>query len=79
MPGRCIFGITACARALPDADALRDDMLGAFAELVAVHGLTEDVAPELLSDGDDALQQIEPPKQVDATVAVNNATQNQAA
>jgi diacylglycerol O-acyltransferase / wax synthase len=27
------FGVTACAKALPDADALRDDMLAAYAEL----------------------------------------------
>jgi hypothetical protein len=27
------FGITACARTLPDADLLRNDMLAAFVEL----------------------------------------------
>ena len=31
--GQLFFGITACARALPDSDVLRDDMLAAFAEL----------------------------------------------
>jgi hypothetical protein len=29
------FGITACAQALPEAGALRDDLLAAFAELKA--------------------------------------------
>lgn len=34
--GRMYFGITGCARALPDASILRDDLLGAFESLMAV-------------------------------------------
>lgn len=33
--GQMFFGVTACARALPDADALRNDLLAAFVELKA--------------------------------------------
>ena len=34
--GTMYLGITACAKALPDADRLRDDMMEAFAELKQV-------------------------------------------
>jgi diacylglycerol O-acyltransferase len=37
--GQMFFGITACAKALPDADQLRSDMLAAYAELAAAHGM----------------------------------------
>ncbi|MEZ5560502.1 MAG: wax ester/triacylglycerol synthase family O-acyltransferase [Pseudomonadales bacterium] len=40
------FGITACRRAVPDADALRDDMLAAFMELASLV-LRETSAPEV--------------------------------
>ncbi len=37
--GQLFFALTACARALPDAAALRDDMLAAFEELQARYDL----------------------------------------
>ena len=37
--GVMYFGITACAKALPDAELLRDDMLLAYQELAAAHGV----------------------------------------
>ena len=37
--GTLYFGITACARALPDADVLRDDLLSAFQELKQLYDL----------------------------------------
>jgi WS/DGAT/MGAT family acyltransferase len=33
--GNLFFGVTGCARALPDAERFRDDLLAAYAELVA--------------------------------------------
>ncbi|MEZ5550233.1 MAG: wax ester/triacylglycerol synthase family O-acyltransferase [Pseudomonadales bacterium] len=36
--GRLYFGITGCARALPDASILRDDLLGAGERLMAIGG-----------------------------------------
>jgi WS/DGAT/MGAT family acyltransferase len=45
--GVMYFGITACAKALPDADLLRDDMLAAYQELAAAHGV------ELVAEGAD--------------------------
>jgi WS/DGAT/MGAT family acyltransferase len=77
--GQMFFGITACAKALPDADVLRDDMLKAFAELVVIHGLIEDVTPNRPAESDVALQHREQPKQVESSEAVENTAQNQAA
>ena len=37
--GQLYYGITACAKALPDAGQLRDDMLAAFAELKGLYDL----------------------------------------
>ena len=37
--GDLYFALTACAKALPDADRLREDMLAAFAELQALYDL----------------------------------------
>lgn len=42
--GMLYFAITACARALPDADRLRDDILAGFEELLDVSGI-ESAAP----------------------------------
>jgi hypothetical protein len=56
--GQLFFAITACARALPDADLLRNDILAAFAELMELSGVV--VATE--SDGQSASENVAPRK-----------------
>jgi WS/DGAT/MGAT family acyltransferase len=62
--GQMFFGVTACAKALPDADRLRDDMLAAYAELAEAHGVETDFAApggalDVHQPEDVALQQID--------------------
>jgi diacylglycerol O-acyltransferase / wax synthase len=47
--GQMFFSITACAKALPDADRLRDDIVSSFAQLMERHG----VVPEVTTGADE--------------------------
>jgi hypothetical protein len=58
--GALYFAVTACAKALPDADALRDDLLAAFEELKGRYDLPRVSA---------AAQQREPAESVSAVEA----------
>jgi hypothetical protein len=42
--GRLYYAVTGCAKALPDAGRLRDDMNAAFVELARAHGV--DAVPD---------------------------------